>query len=162
MTRVVIGLVGGAAGTVAMTTAMAVMHRLLPARDRYPLPPRQVAMAAADKSGIGRPAHEEDRRALTLASHFAYGISMGAMYALLVQPRRPAPALTGSAFAMAVWSGSYLGWLPATGLHPPATREPLSRNALMIAAHLVWGSTVGLVTAALAPEPAADGRSRPR
>jgi hypothetical protein len=28
-------------------------------------------------------------------------------------------------------------------LHPPATRHPPRRNALMVAAHVVWGGVLG-------------------
>jgi hypothetical protein len=42
-----------------------------------------------------------------------------------------------------------MGWLPALGILQPATKHPAQRNALMIVAHLVWGSVTGLVFAAL-------------
>jgi len=42
-----------------------------------------------------------------------------------------------------VWGGSYLGLLPSLGILRPATDHPAQRNALMIAAHLVWGATLG-------------------
>jgi hypothetical protein len=42
-----------------------------------------------------------------------------------------------------VWAGSYLGLLPMTGLLHSATRERAERNALMIAAHVVWGGVLG-------------------
>jgi len=31
---------------------------------------------------------------------------------------------------------------------PPATRQPRERNAMMIAAHIIWGGALGLATAA--------------
>jgi hypothetical protein len=33
-----------------------------------------------------------------------------------------------------------MGWIPAVGTLEPATEHPPRRNALMIAAHLVWGA----------------------
>jgi hypothetical protein len=33
-------------------------------------------------------------------------------------------------------------------LMPPATRQPRERNAMMIAAHIVWGAALGLGAAA--------------
>lgn len=48
-----------------------------------------------------------------------------------------------------VWSGSYLGLLPALNILPPATEHPPGRNALMIAAHVVWGSVLGTTEAYL-------------
>jgi len=37
-----------------------------------------------------------------------------------------------------------LGMLPALGILHPATEHPARRNALMIGAHIVWGTTLGL------------------
>ncbi len=59
------------------------------------------------------------------------------------------PALAGAGFGLAVWAGSYLGWLPAAGILRPATEHPPRRVALMIAAHLVWGASAGLALGAL-------------
>ena len=49
-------------------------------------------------------------------------------------------ARLGSGAGVAVWAASYFGWIPAMGLLSPAHRHPPARNALMIAAHLVWGA----------------------
>jgi hypothetical protein len=48
-----------------------------------------------------------------------------------------------------VWAASYLGLLPALRLLPPATNHPRHRTALMIAAHLVWGSALGAILQAM-------------
>jgi hypothetical protein len=149
MRRLLSGLLGGAAGTAAMTLAMQALHRRLPPGDRYPLPPRQVAMAMADKSGLGRPREEDDRTRLTLALHFGYGISMGAVYAMMAPRGAWAPLAFGLPFGLAVWTASYLGWLPAVGLHRPATHESTPRNGLMIASHFVWAGTLAGVVEAL-------------
>ncbi|MEJ7606229.1 MAG: DUF6789 family protein [Bryobacteraceae bacterium] len=55
------------------------------------------------------------------------------------------PAAEGALYGLAVWGGSYLGVMPATGLYKSATEEPAARNALMIAAHLVWGAALGVI-----------------
>jgi hypothetical protein len=145
MPRVVAGLIGGAAGCAVMTLFMRRAHRELPPEDQHPLPPRHIAMRLADKSGLGRPSDEEDRKKLTLAAHYGYGTSLGAVYALMAPDTRWAPLIAGVPFGLAVWSGSYLGWLPATGLYPSATEESAPRNALMIAAHLIWAGTIATV-----------------
>jgi uncharacterized membrane protein YagU involved in acid resistance len=142
MRRLLAGLVGGALGSAAMSGFLRVMFPLLPERDRYSLPPRRIAMRLVTKSGFEPPRREPDRRALTLTAHYAYGTTLGGVYALIA-PRTPGAALAGSVpFALSVWVGSYLGWLPAVGLHPPATRESVPRNALMIAAHFVWAGVI--------------------
>jgi uncharacterized membrane protein YagU involved in acid resistance len=142
MRRLLAGLVGGALGSAAMSGFLRVMFPLLPERDRYALPPGRIAMRLVTKSGFEPPRREPDRRALTLTAHYAYGTTLGGVYALIA-PRTPVAALAGSVpFALSVWVGSYLGWLPAVGLQPPATRESVPRNALMIAAHVVWAGVI--------------------
>jgi hypothetical protein len=49
------------------------------------------------------------------------------------------------AFGLAVWTASYAGWLPATGLRRPPTSQPVGLEALMIAVHVVYGATLGVV-----------------
>jgi uncharacterized membrane protein YagU involved in acid resistance len=55
-------------------------------------------------------------------------------------------SLRGALAGLALWVGSYLGWLPAVGILRPATRHPWRRNLLMIVAHIVWGVTLGEMT----------------
>jgi uncharacterized membrane protein YagU involved in acid resistance len=129
-----------------MTVAMAAMFPALPRRQRYPLPPRQITMSLAGKAGVARHLNESQRQAVTFVAHFAYGAAMGALYAPLAARIAGPPLLKGPAFGIAVWAGSYLGWLPATNTLSPATRHAAARNALMITAHLVWGAVAGAVT----------------
>ena len=144
------GTVAGLAATAPMTGVMLALHRVLPARERYPLPPRQITMRVAEAVGVKQELGEPGREAATAVSHFGYGATAGALYGLLA-PHIPGPPLVkGIGFGLAVWTGSYLGWLPAAGILPPATREPARRNALMIAAHVVWGAATGLLTEHLA------------
>jgi putative membrane protein len=79
-----------------------------------------------------------------LTGHFGYGALCGAVYAAIraVFPRGVVP---GTVFGLMVWTVSYLGLLPATGLFPPATEKPARQNALMIAAHIIWGASLGIL-----------------
>lgn len=134
----------GLAATVPMTAAMVLLHRRLPSQQQYALPPGLiVGQLAPALSG-------KQKGDATLAAHLAYGAAAGAVYAAM--PKSGRRALDGAAFGLLVWAGSYLGWLPVAGLMPPATSVPARRNALMLAAHLVWGVTLGL----LSPRPAAS------
>lgn len=146
MNRILLGALAGLAATAPMTLAMKLMHEQLPSAEQYPLPPRQVTEGVAEKAGVNRHLGEEGRRAATWVSHFAYGAGCGALYgALSGEGADERPALAGVGFGLAVWAGSYLGWLPVAGLLSPATEHPPRRNALMIAAHVVWGATTGVV-----------------
>ena len=129
--RLLVGAVAGIVGTMAMTQAMRRLHAKLPAKERYPLTPREIVDSAVE------PAAEASGRDLAVAGHFAYGAACGALLAA-ANPRMGTRA--GAAAGAAIWLGSYMGWIPALGVLAPATRHPLRRNALMISVHFVWGA----------------------
>ena len=132
--RLLIGGIAGFVGTMAMTAAMRRLHARLPAKERYPLPPREIVDSTAEMAGVELP--NEAAKDITTAAHFAYGAAMGAMIGAL-NPRPGKP--TGAAAGVAIWVASYMGWIPAVNILEPGTEHPRRRNALMIAAHLVWG-----------------------
>jgi uncharacterized membrane protein YagU involved in acid resistance len=147
-------LAGAAAGfvaTVPMTVAMELMHRRLPWTHREPLPPRKITMRAMKAIGVRHKLNESERMGLTLAAHFGYGSGMGAVYGPVSDRVKAPPVVKGMGFGLVVWAASYLGIVPAMGLIEPATRHRAQRNALMIAAHLVWGATLGLLTSWWSP-----------
>ena len=149
--KMILGMLGGIVATGPMTVAMILLHRRLPIRERYPLPPREITMKLARKSGVDDQLDASARSAVTMISHFAYGAATGTLYATALDVER-APLSKGAVFGLFVWVASYLGWLPATGILSPATEHPARRNALMIAAHLVWGITLGAFVSLLAAE----------
>jgi hypothetical protein len=139
-------IAGGAAGwaaTVPMTAAMGWLYRRLPPEQQCPLPPSQITARLEEEGGIREQLTPGEHAALTLGAHFGYGAAAGALFAPLARALPLPPVASGLAFGLAVWGGSYLGLLPALGLQRPATESPAPRNALMIAAHLVWGATAG-------------------
>jgi hypothetical protein len=127
--RLIVGAIAGFVATLAMTAAMRRLHRQLPARERYPLTPREIVDATVRPRAATAPD-------LTLIAHFAYGAGCGALLAALgPRPGRLGGVLAGGT----VWLTSYMGWIPALGVLTPATAHPLRRNALMFAAHMSWG-----------------------
>lgn len=143
---------GGLAGTIAtapMTLVMVLLWRVLPRRQRYYLPPRLITKNLLRKLPLQREAQREQVTLLTWLLHFGYGGAMGALFAPLVRGLRLPAAPLGILFGALVWAASYKGLLPAIELFPDADRQPDKRNALMIAAHLVWGAATGLILAAL-------------
>ena len=147
-------ITGAAAGTVAtlpMTMFFEILHRRLPGEPPRPLPPREVTEALVVKLGVSRALSERDVELLSLAAHFGYGALNGALLGTIigqVEPRHaPAAAGCGMLFGLGVWATSYFGWLPAAGMrHSPKYDVP-TRTRLILAGHLVWGATAGLLLA---------------
>jgi len=132
-------MVAGLVATAAMSLFMASARRLLPRRERYPLPPRSITDHVL---GRARPCREDAPIGETSAylAHFLFGAACGALYGVL--PRRNAPPTNGVAYALLIWLGSYLGWVPAISALPPATEQPPNHNILMLAAHVAWGAVL--------------------
>ena len=144
MNGLIKGAIAGFVATIPMTIAMKALHSQLPREEQYPLPPRLIIESAAEKMEVEDELDESDEYALTLISHFSYGTATGAIYAGALEFQKMEPTVAnGIAYGLGVWTLSYLGLLPGLGLLTPATEHPARRNALMIAAHVVWGASLG-------------------
>jgi uncharacterized membrane protein YagU involved in acid resistance len=130
-----------------MTVFMETAHERLPGEPPRPLPPREVAEGLSVKAGVRSDMSERDLQDLTLALHVGYGSATGALFGVMA-PKHPVAAIgAGMVFGLAVWAGSYLGWLPKFGVRQPIGYDPVARTRLMVAAHLVWGAAAGLLAA---------------
>ena len=137
------GALAGFVATALMSLTMLISWQLLPKREKYHLPPRLITEEMTERAGIENRLGENELIGLTVLSHFGYGALTGAAYALFEQ-RLPLPSsLKGALAGVAVWIGSYLGWLPAMEVLTPATRHSWRRNLLMIVAHVIWGVSLG-------------------
>lgn len=143
--RLLIGAIAGFAGTLAMTAAMRRMHEKLPARQRYQLTPREIVDSSAAKLDV--PLEGEAAKDVTTAAHFAYGAASGALLGAASVTMGPVSGATGG---LAIWLGSYMGWIPAARILKPATQHPRRRNLLMLAAHVVWGAATAAAMRELA------------
>ena len=144
MNKIAAGAVAGLAATLPMTASMLVMHQAVPEREREPLPPEEITEKVTEAVGLGA-LKQPGMDAMTMAAHLGYGAAAGALYGAVAEKVPAHPVVTGIGFGLLVWTGSYLGWLPAAGILRPATEQPASENALMLAAHVVWGSALGLL-----------------
>lgn len=140
------GTAAGWLATVPMTIFMELAWRFLPAREKYPLPPRIITNQLRRRWGSKRPFRQTGETALTLFLHFLFGALAGSVYGALKDQVPARPYVKGIAAGLIVWSGSYLGWIPAARIMPAATEQPWRRNLLMVAAHVVWGVALEWVT----------------
>jgi uncharacterized membrane protein YagU involved in acid resistance len=130
-----------------MTMVMETLHERLQGEVPRPLPPREIAEALAVKFGVRRNLSETDMQNLTLALHVGYAALTGAVFSTMAPRKAGVGAAVGALFGLGVWATSYLGWLPVWGVRQPITYDPVARTRLMIAAHLVWGATAGVILA---------------
>ena len=143
------GAVAGTLATAPMSLFMFATRRFLPKEHRYDLPPEIITKELAHRAHIKPFWGEKEVHAATTLSHFGYGSIMGSFYRLLY--RRPfagayrylRASLQGVLFGVGVWAASYLGLLPLLKMRAAGTREPGHRNLMMIAAHVVWGASMG-------------------
>ncbi|HYP07494.1 MAG TPA: hypothetical protein VER03_14775 [Bryobacteraceae bacterium] len=149
MNRELAGTIAGFVATAPMTAAMVAIHRALPPEEKDPLPPRQIVENAAASAGVDLGPDETTHEAVTLAAHFGYGATVGALYGPMAGATGLPRAAEGMLFGLAVWGGSYLGALPGAGLYRSAKDEGAGRNAMMVAAHLIWGASLGMLVGVL-------------
>lgn len=161
------GTIGGACGVAAMSLFIKAATRgrtMNPQESKTTLDPRSKPAARVEESStakIARLAVEETtgrqpsagmKRKLSNAAHLAYGVAIGTLYLGLAGLRRPDPLAAGTAYGLAVWVVGDEIMLPKLGLwYPPQSRSARSHLQLA-AAHVVYGSVLGLTTALIAKD----------
>ena len=135
------GSIGGVIGTALMSASMMAGKRLGLLGEH---PPELLAAAMLRASNLSS-ARGETRNALAVAGHFAFGVSAGALFAVLHRRLRLPihPAVHGGLYATGVWGVSYLGWIPALGIMPSAERDRPGRPFIMVLAHWIFGGVLG-------------------
>jgi hypothetical protein len=150
--RLIAGATAGMVATWPMTCVMQFIHRRLPRCAQKGLPPFRLVGECFDTSN--RPSHfrPEARPAGALPAHYAYGAVMGSCSAV-VSPSPKSLVARGIGFGLGVWAVSYGVAMPLLHLEEAAQRQPLVRNTMMVAAHVVWGGVLGALLAAAARPP---------
>jgi hypothetical protein len=133
----------GAAEGIAATAAMTAVFGAGKAAGAFRTPPpERVVDEAADNLNTETPPPPAKGPIVWMA-HFAFGAAMGVIFRT-VRPRSRMPVVEGVLFGLCVWAVSYLVALPAARLFPPAHRDRFSRQAVNVAAHTVFGATLGV------------------
>ena len=137
------GFWSGIMATGPMTLAMFRIHRELPNEDQRPLPPAFLSDRIGEAAHASQHMTHEQRSNFMMASHFGFGVASGSLYSALPIQLKRRPVTAGVLYGLGVWSVSYLGWIPAFGLRPSASKTSAERNIMMILAHVVWGASLG-------------------
>ncbi len=143
------GTLAGLIATVPMSIFMLAAQRVLPQWQQYALPPERLTDKVAKWIGLRKHMDKPQLLAASFVSHFGFGAAAGAIYGPLTRIVPLPSVLKGIVFGIVVWFAIYRGLLPGVGMSEAAAKEPIHRNALMIAAHVVWGAATGVVTTLL-------------
>ena len=145
LTAAVRGAIAGSVATLAMSAFMLAAQR---AGAMSKLPPKEITEASLDAIGLHERVDEPAINVLTAGTHLGFGAAAGVLFAVLHRwLRLPVHAVVQAVvFATAVWTVSYLGWVPALGIMPPAHRDEPGRPESMLIAHWIYGAVLGLIT----------------
>jgi hypothetical protein len=140
-------------GAGAGTLATGAMSALMVAAERIGLmgrhPPEAIAETILDGAGVDA-GSEALENAVATALHFAFGAAAGARSRTgrrRLPLGRGAAVPAGAAWGLVVWAVSYTGWIPWLRILPPPDEDRLDRQLTMVAAHLVYGATLGAIVA---------------
>jgi hypothetical protein len=142
-------LVSGAAAGVGATVAMSAFMLLAGGRGWLnEQAPRAVTRRLSHKLSGDDP---DDRSldAVTVANHLAMGAGYGTLYAFTlgrIELALLGRVSLGSLYGAAIWLVMYGLTLPALRLMPSPQRDQRRRPEVMLAAHLIFGGTLGALT----------------
>lgn len=100
--RLALGFICGIVATGPMSVAMVLLHRRLPARERYPLPPREITTKAVEQVAGPSELAPTTYSALTWLAHFGFGGATGALYAATQQRLPGGAGVRGPLFGLLV------------------------------------------------------------
>jgi len=107
-------------------------------------------LANAVSVGVsGRELTEKEKEVGGTALHYAYGISMGAVYGAAAEFSSEVTVGAGMPFGALIWIGVDEGVVPLLGLSKSATEYPLPIHAYALASHLFYGLTTEAVRRAV-------------
>jgi hypothetical protein len=137
------GAVAGGLATVPMTAFMLLAHRKGFLGEE---PPRLITDFALISAGL--PIHNKNAETAVSGSvHFGFGIVCGALFGTISRRARLpfSRVIGGMLYGLLVWLVSYHGWIPALHIMPPPEEDRPGRPAVMILAHLIYGSALGWI-----------------
>jgi putative membrane protein len=158
---VVAGIVGGLAGTWAMSEFQAWWSRAVEgvepqssggqhdARDWQEIIEGQnaneiVAQTVATTT-IGRPLNRRELGVAAPVVHYTFGAMLGGFYGGLAETSPSTTSLCGAAYGTAVWAAADEIAMPVLGLSHRTDAQPIERHLHSFAAHIVFGVATELV-----------------
>jgi putative membrane protein len=158
---VVAGVIGGLAGTYAMSEFQGWWSRAVrgvqpqsaggehDARDWQELEEganaNEIAAQTVARATIGRRLDREELSVAAPTVHYTFGAMTGGFYGAVAEHTPAARALSGAAYGTAVWGVADEIAMPVLGLSERTDEQPFERHFHSFAAHIVFGVTTELV-----------------
>ena len=98
---------------------------------------------------LDRPLRQSEKQPAGTAVHYAFGMTMGALYGVLTELAPATRSGFGLAYATAVWLIADEILVPSLKLSAPPTEYPASKHLEGLGAHLVYGATTEGIRRAL-------------
>ena len=145
------GLIAGAVGA----GAMSLVHKRVTAVTSGTRPPAAAQQEQDEDPTVKvadaftrplrhRPLPDDKKPLAGNLVHYAFGAGVGGLYGGLATVVPHVTRGLGLPFGAAVWLGAHMIMVPALGLAPPPTRQPLPKEGLELVMHLVYGAVTEL------------------
>jgi len=140
------GLLAGALGGLTASFAMSEFYSLVLGAESNSEPGKEdstVKAASAISEIVFHHVLTPDQKTIAgPAVHYAFGMTMGAAYGVIVEFWEAAPLGWGLPLGIAIWLGAHVITIPALALSQPITRNSAASEVGEGAAHLVYGAVV--------------------
>lgn len=146
--RMLMGAVGGAGGTLALSGLREAWKRVGLVFDTAPTQVVDRVEEVFTDDGFS----PVTRRLLAATAHVAYGVATGAAFGLMRSRSGGVgeEAAVGASLGVLAWGVGWASWLPLTGVHSPPWEQRSPRVLLPVIDHAVFGAVWGLIFRSLA------------
>ncbi len=136
------GAFGGLIGSFAMSKFYSLLSRPETPSQSAGEDATVKAASAISQAILRRELTADEKKTAGSAVHYAFGMTMAALYGVFAEFRDSTPLGWGLPFGAAVWLGAHVITVPALGLSKPVNRAALAAEAPEFAAHLIYGALV--------------------
>jgi hypothetical protein len=140
-TKLLIGAAGGIAGAALMGGAYKVTAKLVDARPAKGEDSTEKVADSVSRKFTGRKLRSPAKKTGGQIVHYAFGASMGMLYASLADAFPSATAGSGALFGLALYAGAHGLAVPALGLAPNPLENGAPRECAELSSHIAFGLT---------------------
>ena len=151
-TAMVDGALAGVAGAGCMSVVRMAARRV----GLIDLTPPQATKTWLQKHGVGV-AEGSAAHLLDAVIHLGVSATGGAVYGALVEPGRRPPLASGALFGLALWATAFGALAPALGITRSPWRGAWRETAVNVAAHLIYGGSLAVMTGELGRQASGAG-----